>query len=535
MYQKSRIQLHRLLVACVLLLFWAGTGGAAEVQVLPGDVPVKIHGRIGDDTTFVKRFGFITSAAIPELIFRSTDLVRTDGKERIGRQQVALTNPGKVDLAPSTPKDVEIKVTGIKLPGTYKGTLSFLQPQQGLRAIVTVPIEVTAEGVPKLTQRKGSEALKIQRFDCTWDCWIARWIQPSAFFSTYPLMFDNASLEEFSMTTAVNAIGDVTHSSLEKVLTVQSPVQVPVEPVFTLPIKFSNSNLLPDHYTGDVQLKMATETPPLKIPIEVNVRKGPFWPFITLLAGILFGRLLKYMKDKGTPQSDLLLNLYHLESRIKVSSPDDWPLLQPMLESVKALIYEMQLDKAKKEMTDIENRETHLNTLRRLESMLQPRASEAGVSSILSDIRKTRDFIKNKQDQQASALVAQIQTAVQNLPPPPPAIAAVHAKALKQQANKAVVDATRTVEGTAETPPTLVRFLTRITGIDEGLRAEFTLRVLRPILYVVLIGFLIIVGAQQLYLKNPTFGSDLFSDYFGLLVWAMSSDVASRTLASLKS
>jgi hypothetical protein len=36
-------------------------------------------------------------------------------------------------------------------------------------------------------------------------------------------MFDNASLEEFSMTTAVNAIGDVTHGSLENVVDVQSP------------------------------------------------------------------------------------------------------------------------------------------------------------------------------------------------------------------------------------------------------------------------------------------------------------------------
>jgi hypothetical protein len=38
-----------------------------------------------------------------------------------------------------------------------------------------------------------------------------------------------------------------------------------------------------------------------------------------------------------------------------------------------------------------------------------------------------------------------------------------------------------------------------------------------------------------LYLKNPTFGADIFGDYFGLLVWALSSDVASRTLSGLKS
>jgi hypothetical protein len=94
-----------------------------------------------------------------------------------------------------------------------------------------------------------------------------------------------------------------------------------------------------------------------------------------------------------------------------------------------------------------------------------------------------------------------------------------------QQANKAVADATRTVKGTAETPP----LLSRITGIDEGLRAEFTLRVLRPILYLVLIGFLIIVEGSAALFQERHVWLDLFSDYFGLLVWAMSSDVASRT------
>jgi hypothetical protein len=531
MCQNDNMLRQRLLVACVVLLFLTGTSGAAEVQVLPGDAPLRIHGRIGDDTTFVKRLGLMASVAVPELIFRSTDLLRADGMEQIGRQQVALSAP-KVDLAANTPKDVEIKVAGIKHPGTYKGTLYFLKPERGLKAVVTVPIEVTAEGVPKLTQRKGSEAVRIQLFDCIGPgCWVARLIQPGAFLSTYPLAFDNASLEPFEMTAAVNATGDVTHGSLGNVLTAQSPVQVPVQPVYTLPIAIKDSKPLPDHYIGDVQLKMAVDAPPLKIPLEVNVRTGPIVPIIVLLVGILFGRLLKYMKDKGTPQSDLLLNLYHLESRITGSS--DAQLLQPMLEVVKALIYDMQVDDAKKEITNIENRWTQLKTLRGLESTLAPRSQETDVKAILEKISKARDLIKDKQDQQASTLVAQIQAAVQNLPQPTPALAVAHAMATAQ-AKKAVADATRTLQGVTETPNWFVRLLSLFTGINGGLRAEVTLRVLRPTIYLLLIGALIILGMQQLYVKNVAFGSDPVSDYFGLLVWAMSSDVASRTLTSLK-
>jgi hypothetical protein len=84
----------------------------------------------------------------------------------------------------------------------------------------------------------------------------------------------------------------------------------------------------------------------------VNVRQDRFAVYHTA-CGILFGRLLKHMKDKGTSIGSAAQSLPPGEPHQSIV-PDDWPLLQPMLESVKTLIYEMQLDKAKKEMTDIE-------------------------------------------------------------------------------------------------------------------------------------------------------------------------------------
>ena len=466
MHQNAYRQAQRLLVVGFVLFFFVGTG-RATIEMLPGDTPVKIRGRIGDNTTFVKRFGLIATEAVPELILQPTDLLRSDGKERIGRQQIALTETSKLSLALNTPRDVEIKITGVKLPGTYTGTLNFLQPGQGLKAVVTIPLEVTAEGVPKLLQRKGSEAVKMQLFDCSsLGCYFAKWIQPGAFSLAYPLMFDNASVEEFEMMAAVNATGETTHGSLESVLKINSPMKVPVQPVYTLPIQIRQGHLLPDHYIGDVQLRLAADEPPMKIPLEVNVRTGPIWPMAVLLLGILLGRFVKYMKDKGTPQSDLLLQFYHLESRISSASPD-LPLLQPMLEAVKALIYEMQLEVAKKEMTAIENRWTHLNTLRSLESSLMPRAGETCVAAILDDIKAARDHIKAKRDDLAKDLVAKIEVAVQNLPKPTPVYAAAHAMA-RAQARKAVADATRTVEGSARVSKKIIRWIGFFTGINGG-------------------------------------------------------------------
>jgi hypothetical protein len=536
MFRKPLMQACGMLSVCLALLALPGRWATAEIQVLPDDSPLKIRGRVGDDSTFVKRLGLIATVAVPELIFRSTDLIRTDGKEQIGRQQVALTSAAKVDLPENTPKDLELKVTGAKFPGTYKGVLYFIQPGQRLNAAVTVPIEVTVEGVPKLTQRKGSEAVKVQLVDCSSSlgCLIARLFQPSAFLSTYPLAFDNASADSFELTAIVNAIGDTTHGPLGNVLSVQSPVQVPTQPVFTLPIIIQDAKPLPDHYVGDVQLKTGTDGI-VKIPLEVNIRTGPIVPMIVLFVGVLLGRLLKYMKDKGGPQSDLLLNVYRLEGRIGVA-PADQQVLQPMLEGVKAQIYDMQLDVARKELGAIENRWALLGTLRSLERTLEPRSGDAGVQKILNDIEGARSLIANKLDQQASTLVTEIEAAVQKLTSP--ARTGVGAFALATaQAETARVVAARTAQSIpgSKPPPPYVQALSFLTGISGAFRAEVTLWTIRPIIYLLLIGALILLGLQQLYLKNATFGSDPLSDYLGVLVWAMSSDVASRTLTSLRS
>src|SRR5438046_1638665 len=114
---SRRLQAPRLVIP-FLLLSVAAISGATDVQVLPGNSPIKIKGKLGDDNTFVGGLDVMVSVGIPELIFRSTDLRRSDGKEQIGRQQIALVSTGKLELAANTPKYIAFKVTGIKTPGT---------------------------------------------------------------------------------------------------------------------------------------------------------------------------------------------------------------------------------------------------------------------------------------------------------------------------------------------------------------------------------------------------------------------------------
>lgn len=117
---------------------------------------------------------------------------------------------GKLELAANSPKYVTIKITGIKAAGTYQGNIYLLEPGKGATPALTVPIEVTAEGMPKLTLRKGSDALKTQLVNCRLlGCTFAAWFEPRAFVHDYSISFDDGSVEPFSMAAAAGATGEV--------------------------------------------------------------------------------------------------------------------------------------------------------------------------------------------------------------------------------------------------------------------------------------------------------------------------------------
>ena len=261
-----------------------------SVSVAPEDAPLTIQGTIGDDSTFVKRFALIADMNVSDVIVRPLDLKPTDGGSTgILRQQISITTTGKIDFGKGIPKDFDIKVTGVKRPGTYSGTFELLVPGGNGLVTQSVPLSVVAYGVPALTQRKGSDAVKIQRIDCEYiGCWIGRFLDPSAFQTEYPLQFDNPSLEAFAVNGTVATFGEVTHTSADSLLTPGTKVSIPVAALVTLPLRMNAVSLAPDHYSGDIQYRVAgRETPLLKIPLEVNVRSGPTLPLVVLFTGLL--------------------------------------------------------------------------------------------------------------------------------------------------------------------------------------------------------------------------------------------------------
>jgi hypothetical protein len=524
---------------CVVFAFIVGastvriSAADATIRLAPGEGPVEIAGEIGNDTSFTRRIGLVATAEVSATAYVSD--LSGPGSARIPNSQVVLTPSGKFQVGVDVPTYLDIKISGVKGFGEYKGSLTILPVGQPASTGVPIPLTVVAHSVPALAFRKSGDTVKIQRVDCQgFGCRLAAWLEPSISNDTYPLQFDNQTPEPFEMIGVSAAFGELNHGTTTSLVSLERPVKVAVEPIVEIKASLSHTLPAPDRYVGDIQFKLPRKDAPLKIPLEVDVRSGPLMPIVVLLVGILLGRIANYMKQHGTAQSDLLLEVYRMEYRI--SQSPDRAIVQPMLDKVREEIYRFDLDAAKTELAAIEKRLGMLDTLRGFEAALTPRRNDPAVAAILGQIGDARVRIQAADDQKASELMTQIRAAIAALPP-----ADAKPEAPRSAFESARVPRAPIVVAVPAAPKEPSRFvkglvwmLSWISGIAPSVRAELALWLWRPALYVFLVAGVLAIGIQQLYLKNVAFGASPFNDYFGLLVWAFSGDTAGRTLSTLK-
>lgn len=521
--------------------------GHASITSIEGSAPVEIKAKLGEESSFLGTVALFSDTQVHGLFMQSGVLKGDPKQDSIESRQVTLAATEKFDLDANTPKYLSVKITGVKEPGTYRGELSFYVTGQGVTPALKVPVTLIVRSDPAVTLCKGSDSITLQFVRCSCvGCFLAGFLEPGAVLASrmksqgdsQSVCLLNGSLEPFSMDGALQAQGLTNKKILGNALTIGNSSPQPVDPqskIVNIPLTFAAAPVA-DHYAGSIYLYSANKTL-VTVPLDVNVKSGPLLPLLVLFLGTLLGRLLQYMKNKGEPQSDLLLALYRMEGMIAVS-PTDQAVLQPMLQEIKSEIYAMQLDAAKTDLAAIQNRWTLLKSLRSLQTTLDTQKADPAVLTILNNIQIARQLIAAKQDTQAAAKVAAIETDVSNLQAVAVAPAAPQMAMFslaKSQAKRAGGLAARGAKPEQlGMVPWWARILAWVTGAEDAFLAEVTLWLVRPLVFLLLVLALCAMGLQQLYLKNATFGSNPFSDYFGLFVWAISSDVASRSLSNLK-
>jgi CHAT domain len=96
----------------------ASAQGVIRIEVDPNDTPLNIVGWLDEANSFRGNVRLTEHGGnVAAFVFLASDLKREGSDELIGRQNVRLV--GDAALAADTPKDFQVTVGSLKLPGTY--------------------------------------------------------------------------------------------------------------------------------------------------------------------------------------------------------------------------------------------------------------------------------------------------------------------------------------------------------------------------------------------------------------------------------
>jgi hypothetical protein len=95
----------------------------------------------------------------------------------------------------------------------------------------------------------------------------------------------------------------------------------------------------------------------LTVPVAINVRDGPFWPFLLLIIGVLIGLYLASYRTQGKVRDELIVRAYAIRQALE--GPDFnygfGPAIGPLIEKAEADTRGLQFDEAKAALTSAED------------------------------------------------------------------------------------------------------------------------------------------------------------------------------------
>ena len=533
-------------VLCLLIIFPGSALAQSTIEVDAKDNPLQIRGWLNEKDSLLGSIRLTAPTAVEQLTFLASDLKRQEGDGAIARQQIQFI--GEPKLKAGIPKDFQVKVSNAELPGIYQGQIQVLLPGQQRK---TIPLTVLVKARPNLKPLSGNEQIQLKLTQCSWwlDCGLARLLLPaSAFLQQWDLAFDNSVDAPVKVTGAeVLLKGEQTGYQLTKaqIQLPNIPQSLEADRIVRLPLTWERSQIPPDRYIGAVYLTLEDANERLIIPVNLTMRIAPLMPLLVLFLGIVLGRLVKYMQEKGIPQAEALGRVKELEQQIDKANEGDRDILTPMVGKAKQLVQQMNLEAATAEVEKISARLDCLQKLRTLEQKLEPFKAHPqvkGDTGILKKISDVRTKIELEQDEQAKTLLEDVQADVTKLKSSltmmgPGQTPDIKISEVVKGVTDAVIAVSNAVQSGVKKPVAkwvngLQRSLIFLSGSE--FRTEATYWFARPLFSLALLLGLSIVGIRTLYVeKGATFGADPFSDYWGLVLWGLSADIASRSLSNL--
>ncbi len=408
-----------------------------------------------------------------------------------------------------------------------------------LITLTLLPTPAQAQTAPR--PMDGTKQLQLQLVNCQnpIDCWLADRLLPrSTSITTRQLQFANQNTTAIKiLNTAIVAEGKLTGYQLTPT-ELQLPTTESLAPnqISSLPLVLNRTKIPPDQYSGNIYLVLEKQSEWITLPINLSVRTGPFVPLLILIWGILLGRLLKYMQERGEPQAKVLQDINELEYELRSIDPADQAILAPIIAQARRETYREKFDIAQSKLKLVRDRLEALSNLRTLENQLEQRIEpipDETVNSAIETVQSARKALIQGEDSAARNGIQQVSDLLSNFG----ARSSSQSIASLQQVTDSL-NQIETPEAISMSPMSvgnwLKRSLIEFSGVSDRARAEATFWVVRPLLALVLLGGLSAMGLGSLYVeKGETFGARPFSDYLSLILWGLSADVASRSLSNL--
>jgi hypothetical protein len=471
------------------------------------------------------------------LSVRREDLV--DPKQetiRIERSNIAV--PDGVALVNDASREVRVTVSNVTRRGDFDGKL--ILSCAGHSSVQTVlQLRVVARARPELRSVSPSVSYSLLRcwrpFCRVWDLLVPPLLRGAARDALVQnLGFDPVTLGPTLLTLRGDKTGSwprVGESQAE--LQLSGPKTVDGWSTAALRMTANRRALLPDHYQGNLVVRIAGSDDPTTVGVTLDVRDGPGAALVAIVVGILIGRLLQRM---ATPAAQARHRLFELHRRVgevaaRVTEPVSATFLARRLDAERPLIETAAAAEEAEIAVRLEALRKQAQFLFEIQSLdvLARRSVTADVlANLAGKLRTARDLAISGKLGEAAAPRDEVQTALETQGGP-----TSDARALSGQ---------RQPEGDApevkrESASALRR---RSSAVLKGLSGSFSREeandypIVRPLLHALLLGVLVLIGLQTLYIASgTTFGSAGIYDYLGLFLWGLSADVAQATLQSL--
>jgi hypothetical protein len=474
----------------------------------------------------------------PFLLLQGPLLATGTTGRSIGTDDVTVTNVTD-ELKKGQTREIEVTVEGARFVGEYSGTL------QAGNGQCPIPFTVVVAGAADLSLvGTGTKTLSVQVVSCDdFTCGPGEVFEDltreTARKDEFAPQVDNGSQSPAEVTAMQVALNRSPGAQLVPAGAVAPTEQAftlpPLEPAVLEPIEVKRDELEPGRYTGAVYLTLRGAEKRVVLPLELDVKSGPFWAILVLLAA-LFVQLLVWFASRSQPRGAVLRELREAARKTRGElDPEDWALLEERFAAARDMAIRGKLTQAKEAQAALAKQAKWLPEVRDWVAEIK----KANDGKLPKDVRDHLRAFQRAIEEGNQGAANSARTDLRNAR----SLENVQFEALQTDALREDTDREAAQGAPPPPPPPAKRLRDRIDSAWYGLWDAIghpvrsfgllNIYVLPWLLRALLVLLFVLAGLKELYFDNTTFGVDPVLNYSALFLWGIGATAVNVALGKV--